>query len=121
MVFFIGGIMVLGAITMAIITATFIDAGYGAQAVNVAEATATAGAEDAYLQIIRNSTVSSTYTFADASSSANVVITPSTPSAGLTTVLSTATVKNRTRKVQVVFSVDPTTGRVALVSWGDVP
>jgi hypothetical protein len=121
-VFFIGGIMVIVGITMAIIAATFIDAGYGIQASNAAEAAATAGAEDAYLQLIRNSaTPPSGYVVPNGTmTSATVTISPNTPSSGFATAVSVATVNGRTRKVQVTFAVNTTTGQVSVISWADV-
>ena len=122
MVFFIGGIMLVIGITMAVIAVTFIDSGYGVQASNAAEVAATAGAEDAYLQLIRNSTFAATsgYNVSSGSASAIVTVTQSSPSAGYATAISQATVNGRTRKVQVVFSVNATTGQITVVSWGDV-
>ena len=122
MVIFVGGIMVIVGITMAVITATFIDAGYGIQASNAAEAAATAGAEDAYLQLVRNSTAPpSGYVVPNGTTtSATVTISSNTPSAGFSTAVSMATVSGRTRKVQVVFAVNAATGQVSVVSWGDV-
>lgn len=123
MVFFIGGIMVIVGITMVIIAATFVDSGYGVQASNSAEAAATAGAEDAYLQLVRNSAFSNTSGYGISNSSttsATVTVTQSSPSAGFATAVAIATVNGRTRKVQVVFSINATTGQVSVVSWGDV-
>jgi hypothetical protein len=123
MVFFIGGIMVLVGITMVVIAATFVDAGYGIQASNSAEAAATAGAEDAYLQLIRNSAFQNTSGYAvsnTGTTSATVTVAQGSPSAGYATAVSLATVGGRTRKVQVVFAVNAGTGQVAVVSWADV-
>jgi hypothetical protein len=122
MVFFVGGIMIVVGITMAVIAATFIDTGYGVQASNAAEAAATAGAEDAYIQLVRNSTFSNTsgYNIANGSSTATVTATQNSPSSGYVTVIATATVNGRTRKVQVVFAVNSATGQIAVVSWADV-
>ena len=122
MIFFIGGIMVIVGITMAVLAATFVDAGYGAQASTVAEATAMAGAEDAYLQLVRNSTFSSAlgYSLTNGSSTATVTVTQNSPVSGQTTAVSTATVNGRTRKVQAIFGVNSGTGQITVISWGDV-
>ena len=111
--------MVFTGITMAILASIFVDSGYGLQAQNAAQAAATAGAQDAYLQLIRNNTFSSGggYTVTAGSSSALVTVNQNTPSTGLATVVSVATVLNRTRKIQAVFSVNAVTGQISLVSW----
>jgi len=123
MVFFIGGIMLVTGITMAVIAAAFIDSGYGAQAADNAETAAFAGIEDAMLQLARNSelTGGGQVQYALASGNYFATVTVGVPTgAGLVTVVSTATVSSRMRKVQAVLSVNPATGQVAVVSWVDV-
>lgn len=121
--FFIGGIVMIAGILIAFFALSSVDAGYGVAASFKAEAAATAGAEDGLLQLDRNAAFSSGgYTVSAASSTtATVTVTPGTPSAGLVTILSVATVSNRTKKVSVVVSENATTGLVSIVSWADVP
>ncbi len=123
MVLFVGGIMVLVGITMVIITATFVDSGYGIQASNSAEAAATAGIEDAYIQLIRNGAFQNTsgYVVSNTSTTfAIVTVAQGSPGVGYATAVSLATVSARTRKVQAVFAINAATGQVAVVSWADV-
>ena len=106
---------------MAVVTATFVDSGYGLQASNRAEAAASAGVEDAYLNLVRKSTFSSgRYTVTSGSVNATVTVTQSNPSAGLVKIISIATIGLRTRKVQAVVSANATTGQITLISWSDV-
>lgn len=115
-------LIVIGA-TVAVVAATFIDSGYGLQASNQAESVASAGVNDAYLQLVRNSAFSSPggYSVTVPNGSATVVVTQgSGPSAGLASVLSTATVSGRTRKISATFSISTVTGQVILALWQDV-
>ncbi len=111
--------MVLIGITFALIVNSFIDTSYGYKALAQAQAAATAGAEDAVLRLDRNASFSSTggYAVAVGSTTAMVTVTPSSTSPGIVTILSAATVANRTRKVNVVASVNATTSQVNIVSW----
>jgi len=105
--------------TVAVVAATFIDSGYGLQASNQAESVASAGVNDAYLQLVRNSAFSSPggYSITVPNGSATVVVTQGS---GLASVLSTATVSGRTRKISAAFSVSTSTGQVILALWQDV-
>lgn len=121
LVILIGGIILAAGISLALITASFVDSGYGYQASEQAEAIATAGAEDALLQLARDSEFSSGgYAFAVGSSTATVTVTQNSPSSGYVTVLSDASVSLHIRKTEVVLSVNPTTGQSSIVSWNEV-
>lgn len=121
LMFLVGGIVVLIGITIAFLANSFIDTGYGYRASTQAEAVATSGAQDALLQLDRNSGFSSSgYGVGVGSSTATVTVTQSSPSAGFVTVLSTATVSNRTRKINVVLSVNATTSQTSVVSWAEI-
>lgn len=121
MVLFIGGIVLISGITMALVAATFIDSGYGSEAVDNAEAAATTGVEDAFLQLIRNSPNISPGSYSVSSGNYSANVTVSAPASGVVTVLSVATANNRTRKVQALFYVNQATGQVTTISWGDIP
>ena len=114
--------MLVAGTTIAFVTVTFIDSSYGTQASQNAEAAAAGGVQDAYLNLVRNSTFASAggYPVPSAATTATVTVTQNSPSAGLATVLSTATVLFRTRKIQAVFSINPTTGQVSPVSWNQI-
>lgn len=124
LVFLIGSIVVLIGATLAFLATSFIDTGYGYQALTQAEAVANSGVQDALIKIDRGvftPTCNCTaYSLPVGSSTANVAVTLASPSVGYDTVLSTATVSNRTRKVNVVVAVNASTSQAAVVSWQDI-
>jgi len=115
----IGGVMVFVGAAVAYLAMTFVDSGYGLQASNQAESIATAGVNDTFLRLARNQALS-TSSVATANGTATVTVTQGSPVAGEVTVLSSATVGSRTRKVSAIFSISSTTGQVTLTSWQDV-
>ena len=123
MTFFIGGVLAVAGILVAFLALSGVDTGYGAAASFKAEAAATAGAEDGILQLDRNAAFSNTsgYSVSSASSTtATVTVTQNSPSSGLATILSVATVSGHTKKINVVVSENAVTGQVNVVSWADV-
>lgn len=122
LVILIGGIILAAGISIAIITASFVDSGFGYQSSEQAEAVATAGAEDALLHLARNNIFSNTggYSLAVGSSTAIVTVTQNSPSSGFVRVLSIATVSLHIKKIQVVLSKNAMTGQATVVSWSEV-
>lgn len=121
LVFLIGTIVALIGITLAFFANSFIDTGYGYQASTQAEAIATSGAEDALLQLNRSgSSAPTSYTLPVGSSTATVTITQGSPSTGYVTILSTATVSSRIRKINVVAALNASTSQVSVVSWTEI-
>lgn len=122
LVIVIGGIVLSLGVTLALVTVSFINSTYGYQATQQAESAATAGAEDALLQLARNNTFSNIvgYSLAAGSSTATITVNQNTPSVNFITVLSIATVSLRTRKIQVILSLNATTGQTSVLSWKDV-
>ncbi len=121
LVFLVGGIVILIGATLAFLANSFIDTGYGYQALTQAEAVATSGAEDALLKIDRGVFASNAaYSFPVGSSTASVTVTLGSPSAGYDTILSSATVANRTKAVSVVVAVNASTSQASVTSWQDV-
>ena len=125
MVFFIGGIVAIVGLLIAFFAASSADTGYGVSAAFSAESAATAGVEDALLQLNRNakfpqnSAIGNPYTVSSGGSTATVTVTnPS--SANQATILSVATVNAHTKKIQVIVSEDATTGQVNIVSWTEI-
>lgn len=116
LVLLIGGAVILIGVTLAFLASSFIDSGYGYQATVQAEAVATAGAHDALLKLVRNTSFSSPggYNVPVGSSTATVTVTQS---AGTATILSVATVSLRTRKINVVAAVNSTTSQITVTSW----
>ncbi len=132
LVLLMGGAMLLIGVTLTFIAVSFIDMGYGYQAVVQAESIANSGAEDALLQLDRNiafgNTGGYTYVLPVGSSTANVTVTQnntgfaSNPGVGLTaTILSSASVANRTRNVTVIVALNATTSQVTVMSWQVTP
>ena len=120
-VLIVAGIMIVIAAAVAVLGATFIDSGYGVQASDKAESVATAGVNDAYVRLIRNSALStSSYPVAMPEGNAMVSVTQNSPIAGEVTVLSIATIGGRTRKINAVFGFSSSTGQVTPVLWQDV-
>ncbi len=122
LVLLMGGTMLLIGLTLVFITVSFVDTGYGYQAISQAEAMATSGAEDALLQLERNNSTfgssgGESYTLPVGSGYANVTVTTNAPSAGFVTILSTASVANHTRNVTIVAAVNATTSQVSIASW----
>lgn len=123
LVFLIGGLALAVGITLAVVFNSVIDTAYGYRALTQAQAAATSGAEDALLQLDRNSNFTAAppgYSVAVGSSTATVSVVAGaagTPLAGFDTIVSTATVANRTRKVSVVAAVNASTSQVSVVSW----
>jgi hypothetical protein len=116
-VLIIGGIMIVVAATVAVLAATFIDSGYGLQASDKAESVAVAGVNDAFLRLVRSSSFSNgNYQVVVPEGSATVSVVQSS-TASLATVLSSATVSGRTRKINAVFGITSSTGQVVLVLW----
>jgi hypothetical protein len=117
LIFLIGVVVVGIGVAVAFLASSFVDTGYGYQASIQADAVATSGAQDALLQLDRNVGFSSGgYSVAVGSSTATVTVTPSS-TVGFTTIISSATVSNHTRKVNVVVSVVSSTSQVSIVSW----
>lgn len=127
LVFLIGSIIVLLGVTIAFLVNSSVDTSYGYANVEVAEAVATAGVEDALLQLDRNVCFpaggTNPYTVAVGSNTATITVTQTAPSTcdAKITILSVATVTNRTRKVNVTLIPDPNTGQLQITSWQTIP
>lgn len=120
LVLLIGGLALAVGITLAVVFNSVIDTAYGYRALTQAQAVATSGAEDALLQLDRNSNFTAAppgYSVAVGSSTATVTVAAGAPSAGFDTITSAATVAGRVRKVSVVVAVNASTSQVSIVSW----
>lgn len=119
-VILIGVIIISIGATLAFLAASFLSSGYGFQAANRALAVASAGAEDGLMQLVRNKDFSAVtpYPVPIGSDSASVTVAQNSPVSGQATVLSSATVSFRQRKIQVIVSVNGITSKVDVVSWG---
>ncbi|HTY39811.1 MAG TPA: hypothetical protein VMC43_01840 [Candidatus Paceibacterota bacterium] len=117
-IFIIGGIVVFASLTIAFFALSFLNATFGAQAANRAEAVAMGGLNDTLLKLARNRS----YAVASLSVSidnytALVSATQDSPVAGQVTITSSATVNNNTRQVLAVATVSTSTGEVTLLRW----
>ncbi|GEM_PF-527351 len=119
-VFLIGVIIISIGATLAFLAASFLSSGYGFQAANRALAVASAGAEDGLVKLVRNKDFSAPtpYSVPVGNDSASVTVNQNTPASGQATIVSSATVSFRQRKIQVIVSIGSTTGKVDVVSWG---
>ena len=120
MTLLIGGVVVASGVLFSFFVASFVDSGYGLQASYAAEAAATSGVEDALLQLTRNGAFSNPSGYAVVLGKNTATVTVSAPSSGLITIVSTATVSMRTRKIVVVASENPATNQIAIVSWQEI-
>lgn len=118
-VFLVGVIILSIGVTVAVIAASFLNSGYGFQASNGAMAVATAGAEDALLRLARNKDFSSPsgYSVPIGGNSASVTVSQNSPSAGQAKIISSGTILFQQRKIQVVVSVNATSGQISVLSW----
>ena len=118
-VFLIGVIVLSIGVAVAFLANSFLNSGYGYQSANRAMAVASAGAEDALIRLTRNKDFSSVsaYSVPVGNDSASVTINQNSPAAGQAKIVSSATILFQQRKIQVVVSVDGTTGQISLVSW----
>lgn len=120
LVLVIGGILVTAGIVLAIVVASSVNSTYGYQASQNAEAIATAGAEDALMELNRQGgsfSALSTVGYGIAAAIPSVAVTQNSPAAGEVTITSSATVSQRTRNVRVIAAEDATTGRITIISW----
>jgi len=113
----VGGIIVVAGTVFVVLTLSLSASTYQFRASQSASAVANAGIEDAMVQLIRNSTFSSTgYSLPVGSWATTVVVTQASPSAGYVTATSASTVSGNTRKLTAVFSLNATTTQVNLIS-----
>jgi len=121
---FLVGIVIIGiGVTLLFLTNSSIDAGYGYQAAVKAEAVATSGAEDALLQLTRDSSFQNTsgYTVTVGTDTATVTVTPDLLNASKVTIVSKATISSRVSQITVVVFINSTTDQISVVSWQATP
>lgn len=118
-VFLIGIITLSIGVTVALLAASFLNSGYGFQSANKAMALASAGAEDALMRLARNKDFSSVspYSVPVNSDSASVTVNQNSPLSGQAKIISTATSFFQQKKIQVIVSINSTTGEISVMSW----
>lgn len=124
LVFLTGGIILLVGLSLAFLAISFINSSFAFQSANKALATASAGVNDAMVQLVRNKIFAGTYCVPSPPSippcdkgSANVVVSQNNPSPGLVKIVSDATSFVSRRKIRAIVSINSTTTQVNLVSW----
>lgn len=114
----VGGTAILVGLTLAFLTLSFINITAGIQASSRALTVASAGAQDALLQLIRNKDFSSGgYQVSIGNDTATVSVTNTVSVNQLAEIVSAATIFKSQRKIKVVASVDSQNGKVSVVSW----
>jgi uncharacterized protein (UPF0333 family) len=115
-VFLIGIVTLSIGVTVALLAASFLNSGYGFQAANKAMALATAGAED---ELARNKDFSSIspYSVPIDTYSASVTVNQDSPAAGQARIISAATSFFQQKRIQVIVSINDTTGEISITSW----
>ena len=115
----VGGTAVLIGVTVAFLTLSFIETSQSFQAGNRALTVAGAGARDALLQLVRNKSFSSAagYTIQLGNDKATVRVRNSSLTSGRVSITSEASVLGNQRKIQVIASLDPLTGKVGVILW----
>lgn len=118
LVFLIGSIAILVGATLAFIATSLANSGLGFKISEQAMAAAASGVYDALLQLVRNYNFSSSgYTITIGGANVNVSVTQS---GGVTTIISSAIVKEYQRKIKAIATINSLTGEINLVSWKEV-
>ncbi len=121
MVLIIGSIIAVVGVLFLFLSGSLVNTSYGIKAETVAQASATGGAEDATLQLDRNSFPSFpvTYSVPVGSTTATVNVNTNVPTAGFVTVTSTATFMGHTKSLKVPLSID-SNAQVNVISWTQI-
>ena len=118
----IGSIIIAVAAVFIVLVIAGVSSAYGYRSAQAAAGAATAGVEDAMIQLVRNGGFSSGgYAVTSGSYAANVTVSQGTPSAGYVTAISAATVSGVTRKLSALFSENTSTGQVNLITVQTLP
>jgi hypothetical protein len=120
-VLLVGAIIALFGTTLAFLSFTFSGSSFGIIRGQQTLSVASAGADDAMLQLVRNKSFSSggysvPIVLNGTTYNATVAVTQNTPVSGQVTVVSTAAIGNHQRQIRIVLSVASTTGQIDQVS-----
>ncbi len=122
LVFLIGGIALLVAVTLSLVAINFLNSTFAFQSANKAMAEAMGGVSDALLLLARNPRFSNAgydvCVTGFVSDCATVTVTQNQdlPASWTATIVSTATVSASRRKIQAVAAISPITGQVSVAS-----
>jgi uncharacterized protein (UPF0333 family) len=123
LVFLIGGIALLVSVTLSLVAINFLNSTFAFQSANKAMAIALGGANDALLQLVRNpkfpsgnSGYSGGYDVCVTNLTTDCAHVVVTNPGGQVTIVSTATVFASQRKIQVLASINQSTGEISVSS-----
>jgi len=125
LIFSIGSVLLIIALTLVVIATSFVGMSYGYQAAEKARFAALVGVSDAILQLDRNNGFCSpagsppgcsSSPVTSCNVSVAVTVTANSPAAGEDTILSQATVLNRVRQVKAVVSVNASSSAISVVA-----
>ena len=116
LVFLMGGLIALMALTLVFLAQSFLVSSYGFQISERAKAVAASGVYDALLRLARNKDLSGPYSLPLGDYSAGVTVTQ-LPLLGRVTITSASTISGRERNVTVIASRSSNTGQITLISW----
>jgi len=113
-VLLIGGVLALIGAALSFFISSGIQSVYGFEAANRALAVATAGVEDALIQLVRNKdfSVPSGYTVPLGSFSASVTVVQNSPAVGQAKITSYARVSRSERTLEAIVSISSYTGEL---------
>lgn len=117
LVFLVGGIVFVAGVSIALFAFSFINAGFGFEAVQRINAANSAGIADAFMQLDRNKSFSSSgYTVPVGTISTTVRVTQNQPASGEATITAQSSVALRSRTMTAVVSIQPLTGQTTILS-----
>ena len=121
LVLLIGSILVVIGVTTLLISTSLVNSIYAFQSANNSLAVATAGVNDAWLQLARNKDFVAVggYTVPLNDYSALVTVTQNSPTPGAATILAIGTAGSFQSKLKVIVSIS-SLGRISLLSWQKV-
>lgn len=116
-VFLIGGIVFVAGISISLFAFSFLNAGFGFEAVQRITAANAAGISDALMRLDRSKIFSSAgYTIPVGEDTVTVTVTQGQPATNQATITAQTSLRFRSRTTQAVVQVHPTTGQLTLLS-----
>src|SRR3989338_5112355 len=118
----ISGIVAEIAITGVLISYLLSSSGFGARLSAEAWAAARAGVNDAVIKVARDknfTTGGGDYTISVGNNTATIVVDE--PSSGKKRIRSTGAAKIFSKKIEAIYSIDTTTGKLIMESYGEIP
>ncbi len=119
LILLMGSIIVLIALSLIFLATSFVNSAYGFIAAQRAEALAASGIYDALVRLDREGTSLALASSSVPMGSDTIILTvaQNSPSAGIATITSSASVSNRKRTITATVSISTSTGQAVLLSW----